>query len=715
MPIFRSQRVATVTMAVALACAGSLTSANPSRAASADVVPATFTFSGSGWGHGVGLSQYGAYGMALNGFTANQIVGAYFPTTAVTVTSDLPETSRSEEIRVGLKRDVTHVALRGESLGGAGGHLTITADTKAAVDVAMNAAVSIDFVDGKAQITYPNGDKVSASHIDVTWNGTTANGAAPSVVNLVSDTSPANATAGLGTACTNYFATPQSRSGNCYHRYRYGSLQIDAGAFGDTTADLNVVLTEQLDDEYVNGIGEVPSSWPAATLQAQAIAARSYALATVISIAGKSTSISIPGYTKKVRASCLCQVLPDTSDQNYVGFNKEFASYGSQWTAAVAATMSNGFGKVVTVSSGGVLSVVKTFFSSSTGGFTQPTQEVWGSTLAGFGKVDDHWAKLPDVHNPYASWSVQITQSHLVTQLNTWLTGQKIDGIGVQIADIDSLTLGVLTASGAISQFTVTDSGGTSYLINVRPGSAWQSNALDITPDNFRSLMGLGSLVGGPNTSFNGSTYITSITPGSTTTPASPKTAIKKLTRVAGNKWVTSVTLPHSFSVAGMLTPIQSGTAVTLQRKTVSGWVDVVSTTSTKSGTWSLTWKNTQAGNHTLRVRATNNSGSLTTGEHQVVVAGKVTLKAPLSVRVKRSVTLTGAVSPVKKKVTITIDKKLATGKWLALGTAMTNSRGAWTYITQAPSNKQVLELRVRINDTTIGSATSTTARVTVN
>ena len=38
-------------------------------------------FSGHGWGHGVGMSQYGAYGYAQHGWTAQQILAHYYPGT----------------------------------------------------------------------------------------------------------------------------------------------------------------------------------------------------------------------------------------------------------------------------------------------------------------------------------------------------------------------------------------------------------------------------------------------------------------------------------------------------------------------------------------------------------------------------------------------------------------------------------------------------------
>ncbi len=45
--------------------------------------PDTFTFNGQGWGHGIGMSQYGAKGMAENGFTYEQILTHYFQGTAL--------------------------------------------------------------------------------------------------------------------------------------------------------------------------------------------------------------------------------------------------------------------------------------------------------------------------------------------------------------------------------------------------------------------------------------------------------------------------------------------------------------------------------------------------------------------------------------------------------------------------------------------------------
>lgn len=67
------------TFAAALLAALGLAGAAATPAAKP--VGGAFFVSGHGWGHGVGLAQYGAYGYALHGWTADQIVAHYYPGT----------------------------------------------------------------------------------------------------------------------------------------------------------------------------------------------------------------------------------------------------------------------------------------------------------------------------------------------------------------------------------------------------------------------------------------------------------------------------------------------------------------------------------------------------------------------------------------------------------------------------------------------------------
>lgn len=102
-------------------------------------------------------------------------------------------------------------------------------------------------------------------------------------------------------------------------------------------------------EQYMLGIYEIPDSWPMETLKAQAIAARSYALAYTNNGAGS------------ICTTQSCQV--------YKGGNK-----GGNWEQAVKATE----GEVMM--SGG--QVVKAWFSSTDGGYTHPSSEVFGGSTS---------------------------------------------------------------------------------------------------------------------------------------------------------------------------------------------------------------------------------------------------------------------------------------------------------------------------------------------
>ena len=52
--------------------------ADRAQGAPAGTTPPTFAISGRGWGHGVGMCQVGAYGLAKQGWTAEQILKAYY-------------------------------------------------------------------------------------------------------------------------------------------------------------------------------------------------------------------------------------------------------------------------------------------------------------------------------------------------------------------------------------------------------------------------------------------------------------------------------------------------------------------------------------------------------------------------------------------------------------------------------------------------------------
>lgn len=127
-------------------------------------------------------------------------------------------------------------------------------------------------------------------------------------------------------------------------------------------------------EDYVRGISEVPSSWPPAALQAQAIAARTYALWRLAS--GRAAD---PDATSDICATESCQV--------FRGLAAERADTSGRWAAAVAATTGQ-----VLLHRG---AVIPAYYSSSNGGLS------WSRGVAYLPEVRD-----PDdlAASPWARW-----------------------------------------------------------------------------------------------------------------------------------------------------------------------------------------------------------------------------------------------------------------------------------------------------------------------
>ncbi len=331
------------------------------------IVPTSFSFSGSGFGHGVGMSQYGARGMALEGSTGAQIVQHYYSGTTVTPVAD------TMNIRVNLLHLQKRAVFRSEALVAGGGGIEVTVTGFAPVvggptdtwTVTPAAAGKVTVTRSRAGVTIPVG---TGTYVVVHWAGTRVPGAAgtgATVLNLVTS-SGGFATAG--------------------HRYRYGWLDFGTTSASRTT--LEAVNSLRIHDEYLLGIGEVSSSWPAAALQAQVLAARSYALARY----GTGTA----------RSACRCHVDNGRGpyhDQTFVGWSKESGPSGGNWRSAVLSTL------VSSTKANAVLSAGKpitAFYFSASGGATQASQDVWFAALPYAASVDDHWSLDPSV--PWSSW-----------------------------------------------------------------------------------------------------------------------------------------------------------------------------------------------------------------------------------------------------------------------------------------------------------------------
>jgi len=324
---------------LALLIAALISSATPAQAIE---IPPTFEFTGNGYGHGVGMSQIGARSRALSGESATAILNYYYKDVQVAPFVD------THTIRVNIAHLVKSVAFTTHTPG-------------ARIDVFEgdigNSSQSLPITSfaTKKKATFTVAALLKQKALTVRWIG------------------------------ENPIITMTQGSVSTKYKYGYITLKVVKGA-------IEVTNTLALRDEYLWGISEVPSSWPAAMLEAQAIASRSYAL----------SKLSI------IRPSCDCQVYSHITDQNFVGYSKESEPrFGLFWRDAVSRTIIDTSTSLVVLSNG---KPAQTYFFSSSGGATQTTRDAWGEVTAFTQSVPDS-ASVDITLNPrFASWKASSTQ-----------------------------------------------------------------------------------------------------------------------------------------------------------------------------------------------------------------------------------------------------------------------------------------------------------------
>jgi stage II sporulation protein D len=465
-----------------------------------------FVLNGRGWGHAVGMSQWGAYGQAKQGRTYEQILANYYQGTTIGV-------HPNQTIRVLL----------------AGGRTSLTLGSSAAFSVGAQTHGP-----GLAQVT-----KTAQGRIRV--EGLTGTFASP-----VTLAPTGGGLLQLGVA-----------------RYR-GTIVVTV--VGGRLRAVNHVGLEH----YVRGVvpRESPSTWPAAALQAQAVAARSYALASGGHCGG----------------GLFC---PDTSDQVYGGADAERASTN----AAVAATA----GRVVLY--GGA--VAQTFFSSSNGGRSAAAVDAWGSAVPYLVSVPDP-ADL-NAANPNRSWRV----------LRTALELRR--GLGLQRTPNDGTVQ--LNSSGRVGglQFT-----GPGWVTPVQGGESlrrrlgvksnrFRLGVLSLRPQRTRVIFGdrlkLGALVrnlagGKLERRRHGSTTWQKVTAVAGLKSISPAPRRKVAYRLSGGGASITQTVNVAARVAfggpqranglrGVVRPLSlAGQTVLVQRRARGGWRLVATAKVSRAGTW---------------------------------------------------------------------------------------------------------------------------------
>lgn len=190
-----------------------------------------------------------------------------------------------------------------------------------------------------------------------------------------------------------------------------GSLEIRPAENGLT------VINELPIEQYLYGVvpAEMPVSFPEEALKAQAVAARSYLLTQL----GNYASYGF-------------DVLDGQSSQMYQGYDGEKPAS----SMAVDATK----GLVLTYRD----RPVEAFFHSSSGGYTENSEDVWGDALGFIRTKEDFF----DNNSKHYNWSVTYSAGELVTLVNRQLK-QYVNSSGFTgLTGITDLKVLEYTASG---------------------------------------------------------------------------------------------------------------------------------------------------------------------------------------------------------------------------------------------------------------------------
>ncbi len=315
----------------------------PLSPAQAEDIPPTFNFTGAGYGHGVGMSQIGAKARAVSGESASAILKYYFKDVEVAPIVD------TATIRVNIGH-----ALKSASFS--------TTSPGTSLQLLSNESL-VAIIENKKRLT-----------LSISQDGRSIQGFNTTLLTL--------RWSGGATPVINF------RGSGATERFRYGFIQIRA-----VKGALEVTNSLAVRDEYLLGISEVSSSWPAAMLEAQTIASRSYALSKMGSI----------------KASCDCHLYSHIADQNFVGYAKEAEPrFGKIWRDAVLRTIVDTSTGLAILSKG---KPIQAYFFSSSGGATQTSADAWGGFTSYTQSVPDS-ASVDMALNPrFASWKASSTQA----------------------------------------------------------------------------------------------------------------------------------------------------------------------------------------------------------------------------------------------------------------------------------------------------------------
>lgn len=365
-------------------------------------IPQTFSFTGSGYGHGVGMSQIGGKARAIAGESATAILKYYYKDVEVAPVVD----TATIRVNIGhqLKGAIFASNSKGSTLSFYPGDLPIS-DT-ATVPIAIFASkkkVPISISIDKKSI-----EGISGNHsaLTVRWSG----GDVP-LLSVTQSTST--------------------------ETFRYGQVQIRV-----VRGALEITNSLALRDEYLLGISEISSSWPAAMLEAQTIASRSYALSKMGNIKG----------------SCDCHLYSHIADQNFVGYSKEGeVKFGAIWRAAVLRTLVDTSTGLAILANG---KPIQAYFFSSSGGATQTSADAWGGFTSYTQSVPDTASVVVALNPRFAAWKASTTQALVAAAF--------------VLPDVVSLEVISRNSAGAVTRIKGTSSSGISKILR---GDTFRSRA----------------------------------------------------------------------------------------------------------------------------------------------------------------------------------------------------------------------------------------------
>ena len=352
---------------------------------------------GGGFGHGVGMSQYGAQGAAILGCDAATILSTYYPGT--TLTTRPSRDAVAVMLRTG---GVEPVHVRTTAAGYGGTDLAwVACDQQATTcpTVATQPAGTTWSVTPAVDGTFTLRDAAAPADQPPAWQG----GDTSTRLRLMHD----------GVVVRVVEAVPSGSHDQRGMRLKYGFLELDFEPINGGTTFVTAYVTGGASglsamDTYLLGLQEVPYSWKPAALQAQAVAGRSYAQAT---IRGRETAYgrTSGGWLEQSSGSlrCRCDLFPTTRDQFWTGYEAQSLDTSGAWRQAVTATAD----RYVTAGD----SVAATFYSSSHGDWSSAAKDIWSADIPYLQAVDtSRWEGASG--NRLQRWSKGYTKDWLAAR-----------------------------------------------------------------------------------------------------------------------------------------------------------------------------------------------------------------------------------------------------------------------------------------------------------